>query len=89
MKNCRECDREVYIHYTDYHYTMSGRQNIFIRDAKVYVCANCGEQGLVIQTLIGLIAEIALLPANITRSTYFAISHRGTWFRLPYKEGFQ
>ncbi len=86
MKKCPDCRSDVRITYSDYHVKAAARQMVFIRDAKVYVCDSCGEQGLAIQALSGFNAEVKKLPENNNTPTYFAISHLGTWFRLPEKE---
>ncbi len=86
MRECRDCDRPTKVSYRDHHVVIADRPKVFIRDAKFYVCENCGEQGLCIQSLTGFDAEVNKLPEDNDTPTYFAVDYLGTWFRLPQKE---
>ena len=90
MRKCREegCEQDLYTHYDDHHAINAGKPNVFIRDAKLYVCAKHGEQGVSITHINAFCEAIEEIPIDHPYRVYLAVDHLGNWFRLPHKEGF-
>ena len=90
MRKCREdgCEEATYTHYDDYYAVNAGKPNVFIRDAKLYVCPRHGQQGVSIHSLTRFTEAVENIPPDHPYRVYLAVDHLGNWFQLPHKEGF-
>lgn len=85
MRLCRNCGDTLHIQYGDRTITNAGRPNVLIRDCKMYACDGCDETSMSIQNLQGFNDIVMALPIHNDTPIYFAVDHKGQWFRLPEK----